>query len=157
MTSTASTVGIVQDALVSRIDARVADLGDIKVAGVWPGPQAKKEMLFLGETRWEDYDIASIKGGRKQRDERYEIDFELWVLAESGSPSDPSTTRDRAFDILEKAEDDLALDPNIGLGNAVQWVTIRPKSAEPRVLKGDGAKGWFYLIKGAFIAHARLY
>lgn len=153
--STTSTVPVVIDTLVAGIGAVMADLGqpDALVAQVWPGPDAKPHMLFLGTTTWEDYRIATVKAGRKQRDENYEIAFELWALGGEGTaPADPSAARDNAFAMLAAAEDVLADDPNIGLGNAVQWIEIRPKEAEPRTFE----KGWIYRITGAFVIHARL-
>lgn len=149
-----SVVPVVIDRLVADVGATmVGALEAVKVAQTWPGPDATREMLFLGKTTWNDYAIACIKSGRKQRDETAEIEFEVWVLGPEGTtPSNPGDTRDRAFGILSAAENVLADDPLLGLGSGVHWVEIKPREAEPREL----ANGWAYRVAGTFALSARL-
>lgn len=148
-TSTTSTVPEVIDSLL----ALLATDGRLPTFEAWPGPEASREMLVLGTVSWDDYRIATIKDGRQQRQEDFEIAFEVFVLGGAGtSPANPSAARARAFELLAVVEDILANDPKIGLGQSVQWVEIRPTEAEPRVFE----KGWAFRITGSLVGHARL-
>lgn len=120
----------------------------------WPGPGAEAEMLVLGTVTWEDYAIATIKSGRKHRQEDWSIAFELYVSGGEGTtPSSPTVAKDRAFELLAECEDLLADDVTAGTDHTiVQWVEIRLSTAEPRVFE----KGWAYRITGSFRARARL-
>lgn len=147
--STTSTVPEVIDSLL----ALLATDGRLAAFESWPGPEAAREMLVLGTVTWEDYRIATIKSGRKQRQEDFEIAFEVFVVGATGtSPAAPSPARARAFELLAVVEDMLADDPKIGVGQSVQWVEIRPSEAEPRVFE----KGWAFRITGSLVGHARL-
>ena len=153
--ATTSVVPTVIDRIVAAVTAEMTgSLADVKTAQAWPGPEAKRRMFLLGETTWPRYAIATIKAGRKQRDERFSIEFEAWVLGtKNTTPSNPGPARDEAFAMVAEAENVLADDPSIGLGNTVQWVQIQPKSAGPRQFEKGG---WAYRITGDFVALARL-
>lgn len=147
--ATVSTVPSVIDGLLARLTA-----AGLKPFEQWPGPDAAREMVVLGEVTWLDYAIASIKSGRKHRQEDYTIDFELFVFGTSGStPAAPKTARDRAFTLLALIESALADDVTAGTNHTVvQWVEARLRSAQPRVFE----KGWAFRVEGQFVAHARL-
>lgn len=155
--STSSTAPALIDATVTLMAAEMTELllTDVKTSQVWPGPDAQRRMFFLGETTWANYEIASIKAGRKQRDEAYEVEFEIWVLGDEGTtPSNPTATRTEAYAMLTGLENVGADDPNFGLAlGQIQWAQVRPKKAGPRQF----SKGWAYIITGAIVAHARLY
>lgn len=146
--STTSTVSATIDALLAAFQAA----GALPAFESWPGPgDAKPEMLVLGEVTWDDYAIATIKAGRKQRQENWSIGFELFVMGAPGTtPADPAPARVRAFALLAPIENVLADDPETTPD--VQWVEIRPTEAGPRVFE----KGWAYRIAGRFVARARL-
>lgn len=134
-------------------------LAGMRTAGLaafeqWPGPEAAKEMIVLGQVTWEDYVIATIKAGRKHRQEDWAVAFELYVAGADGTtPADPSTARNRAFTLLGEVEDLLAEDVTAGTDfTTVQWVEVRLTDAEPRVFE----KGWAYRVTGSFRARARL-
>lgn len=149
--ATTSTVPAVLDSLISAFSTALP--GTIATFEAWPGPDAAPEMVVLGEILWDDYVIATIKGGRKHRQEEWSVGFEVFVMGTAGStPADPSNARDRAFTLLSSLEDVLANDPRNALGNTVQWIEVKPTEAGPRVLE----KAWAYRVAGRIHTHARL-
>lgn len=147
--ATTSTVPTVIDALL----ARLATAG-VTAFESWPGPEAAREMLVLGEVDWDDYRVASIKPGRQQRQEDYAVAFELFVMGRAGTtPSVPKAARDRAFVILGLVEDVLATNWTLSTAAAtVQRVELRVVNGGPRVFE----KGWAWRIAGRFDVYARL-
>lgn len=148
--STTSTVPVVLDSLIA----------DLTAAGLptfesWPGTNAVPEMLVLGPVTWTDYVIATIKAGRKARQEDWNIEFELFVMGADGTTAaDCSPVRDRAFTLLTELEDYLADDVTAGTDFAtVQWVEVRPTAAGPRNFE----KAWAYRIAGQIVTRARLH
>ncbi len=153
--ATTSTVPAVIASLVTDLNAAFTGaLAGVKAYEAWPGPDAVPQMLVFGEITWEDYVIPTIKAGRKQRQEDWEVAFEVWVVGVDGtSPTTPAAARDKAFAILAAAENLLAADVTAGTDfNTVQWVQIRPKTAGPHTFE----KGWAYIITGVFVTAARL-
>lgn len=161
--ATTSTVPTVIDALLAAFNienypeeyqATYGGLAGVMTHEAWPGPDASAEMVVLGEVTWDEYRIATIKSGRKQRQENYAVGFEVFIMGAPGSkPTDPSTARDRALEVLAAIEDVLADDPTIGLAaGTVQRIELEPTEAGPRVFE----KGWAYRIAGRFNVHARL-
>lgn len=149
--STTSTVPAVLDAFLAAINQQMAGVTAFES---WPGPEATAEMVFLGEVTWDDYEIATIKAGRKQRDETWHVEFDLWVAGQGDTtPANPKPQRDRAFQILTAMENVLAVDPTAGSGFAtVQHVQIHPENGKPIRFEG----GWAWAIKGHITTHARL-
>lgn len=150
--ATTSTVPAVVASLLTALNANLP--AGTKAYESWPGPEAAKEMVIFGKVRWDDYAIATIKAGRKQRQENWALGFEVFVSGGAGtSPANPTAAKDRAFVLLTELEDFLAEDVTGGTDFAtVQWIDIRPLEAEPRVFE----KGWAYRISGEFLVHARL-
>lgn len=153
--ATTSTVPAVIDGLLEQAESASFE--------AWPGIEGAAtagRFLKLGEVTWTDGTeatrIATVKAGRKQRNEFYEIAFELFIMGAAGtSPSKPKAARDEAFAALAEYEDALAEDVTAGAEgrfSTVQWVEIHPTTAEPRVFE----RGWAYRIAGAFMVHARL-
>lgn len=141
------------------IDALLGITWPVAIFESWPGPEARPEMIVLGgdqgETvKWNGYAIATIKAGRKQRQEDYDLLFGIFVLGGTGTaPASPKAARDRAFEIFAGIEDSLATDVTIDTDFAtVQWAVSAPRTAAPRVFE----TGWMYRIEGAFEVHARL-
>src|SRR5690606_14065318 len=113
---TTTTVPQVLDAL---LDALNDTLTNARAFESWPGPEAQPRMIFFGQTTWDGYQITAVKTGRKQRQEVYETEFNIWVVpADGAEPSDPKASRDDAFSLLAEMEDILADDPAAGLGYA---------------------------------------
>lgn len=149
--ATTSTVTLVVPALVDVLNLALPT--GVRAFEAWPGPDADREMVVLGEVTWDEYEIASLKTGRQRRQEDWSVGYEVFVLGEVGtSPADPSAARARAFVLNAVIEDALADDPKLGLGTAVLWVQSRPGEAGPRVFE----KGWAYRVAGRVHVSARL-
>jgi hypothetical protein len=149
--TTTSTAPVVLDALLESLgDA----LSPVRVFESWPGPEAAAEMLFFAETEWDVYEIATIKAGRKARQEDYSIKFSLWKVGDDGtSPASPRASRERCYELFGLVEDVLAEDVTAGAGSeSVQWITVEPDEAKPVKFE----KGWAYALDGRFRVHARL-
>lgn len=148
---TTSTLPTVTDALLTLLNANLTTTTAFEA---WPGPDAAEEMVVLGEADWDVYEIASIKAGRKHRQEVYGIGWEIFVMGAPGTtPANPKPARDRAFVLMAELEDALADDPRAGLAaSVVQRIECRPDTSGPRVFE----KGWGYRIAGQFVVHDRL-
>lgn len=146
---TTSSVPAVTDGLLAQLNE-----SQVPAFEVWPGPEAAREMVVLGDVDWDEYEIATIKAGRKWRDERYDLGFEIFVFGEPGTTAaDPTPARNRAYEIFASIEDDLATDVTADLGFAVvQWIQVNPRQAHPRQFEN----AWAYRISGVFAVFARL-
>jgi hypothetical protein len=147
--STTTTVPAVTDGLLAALQT-----GPVQVFESWPGPEAAPEMIVLGEVEWDSYEIATIKAGRKHRQEEYGIGFEVFVVgAEGTTPASPKAARPRGFEIFGDVEDVLADDVTGGTDfTTVQFIVSAPRTAGPRVFE----RGWAYRVAGVFQVRARL-
>lgn len=96
--------------------------GQVQVAYAWPGASTRDESVFLGrhpetaDIRLDaTSDIPTLKAGRKQRQENYDVEFTVWVFRPDLHPDDAKICHVRAFEILDDLEDELADDPQLGL------------------------------------------
>lgn len=128
--ATTSTLPAVKAQLVSRLTTLLATTGvggtPIPVTYAWPGTDARHEAVYLGRhpefvanplaaTGTIKADLASIKAGRKYRDESYDIEATIWSFRPELDAKDAATAEARAFVILGVLEDLLADTPQIGL------------------------------------------
>lgn len=150
--ATTSSVPTIIDALLEAFATNLP--GGVPVFEAWPGAEAKREMVHFGPVTWDDYTIATIKAGRQQRQENYDIEFFVYAAPVAGSsPSNPKATRDRAYTLLAALEDALADDPKPSADNvSIQHVQIRPRDTGVREFE----KSWFYGISGSIAVAARL-
>lgn len=148
---TTSTVPAVLDAFLTLVNGALADVTAFEQ---WPGAAAAPEMVVLGEVEWDDEYIATVKAGRKQRQEDWSVEFEVFIFHTPGTvPDDPKPARDRAFAVLADIEDVCANDPKLGLdAGTVQYAGLRPTSAGPRKFE----KAWAYRIAARLYVSARL-
>lgn len=145
---TTSSVPAVLDAFLDLVNL---SLDGVTAYEQWPGPSAAPEMVVLGEIEWDNEEIATIKAGRKQRQEDWAVEFEVFVFHTPGTvPDDPKPARDRAYAIFAEIEDVCANDPKLGVG--IQYAGLRPTSAGPRKFE----KGWAYRIACRLYVFARL-
>jgi len=149
---TTSTVPVVIPALLSALNAALPS--GVTAFEVWPGPEAAPEMVVLGDIEWDNYAIATIKSGRKQRQEDWSVGFDVFVFGTDGtSPANPGPARVRAFELQAAIEDVLADDPHLGLATGtVQRIELRPTTADTRHFE----KGWAFWVAGRIDVHARL-
>lgn len=148
--STTSVVPAVLDGLLAAIEASAFPFPAYEA---WPGPDAAPKMFFFGEFEWDEYRIPTLKDGRRQRQEDFDISWELWIATGESSPTNIKTQRDEAFEALGEIEGVLAEDPTGGTDFAsVQHVQLR--------LERGGAfkfeRGWFYRLAGTVHVEARL-
>lgn len=147
---TTSSVPAVTDAVLDVLTEAL----DVKVFEAYPGSNALNELVFLGGVEWDGYDIATIKAGRKARQEDYRLEFAIWVVWDMGtSPGVPKASRDRAFEVFGQIEDAFAEDPSMGEGyESVQWSIPVPTEAGAIAFE----RGHAYQVKGEIEVHARL-
>lgn len=152
--ATTSTVPTALDELLADLTAAMTGPNaGVNVWEAWPGPSATGEMVVLGEVTWDEYKIATIKAGRKYRDEEFAVAFQIAVFGAAGTtPANPKPERDRAFAILAACENVLANDPTLGAAGAFQWLEIRPSSGQPVIYE----KSWAWRIAGTFTGRARI-
>lgn len=160
--SSSSTLPQVKAQLVTLLTAALATSGasggQIPVQYAWT-PDAEDEMVFLGR-RDEDgptwtsrltHDIATIKAGRKHRDETYTVEVTVWTYRHDVAPSDANEVDERAFELVEEVENVLANDPRLGL-DAIQWAKVAEINAVGRAFSG----GWVVEAVIAIEVRARL-
>lgn len=149
---TTSVAPAVLDALLTLVNATFEE--PVKAFETWPGFKSGAQMLVLGEVEWSNYEIATVKAGRKQRQENFDIGWEIYVLGQAGTtPANAGPARSRAFELLEVIEDLAANDVTAGLtGIRVQHIQLRPGEASARKFN----EGWGYRIAGSWAIDARL-
>lgn len=95
-----------RQALVSQLALR-AGLAGVQVSYAWPGDATARETLFTDNASG-DIDIASLRGGRKMRNE--ESTFSVVIRVE-GPGADQATVDTRALTLGKEVEDLLADSP----------------------------------------------
>lgn len=143
-----STLPAVKAQLVTLLSSALASSGvsggAVPVQYAWT-PDAEDEMVFLGR-RDEDgptwvsrmtHDIATIKAGRKHRDENYTVELTVWTYRPDVAPSEANEVDARAFELVEEVENVLADDPRLGL-DSIQWAKVAEINAVGRAISG----GW---------------
>ena len=144
-----STVPTVRAQLVTRLAAR-AGLAGVQVSQYHPGDQVQPEAIFTGKVTGR-HDISSIKAGRKNRDETYDLDVVVSVLGSTDGKLETAETR--AFALLAEIEGELADDPRIGLApTVVNW--CKAGDFEESATRTD--QGPLFEIKMAMEVVARL-
>lgn len=127
--ATVSTIPTVWARLVTLMESNVPS--GVDVSYTWSGNETEPEAAFLGHhpefrdilTR-DDQVIPTIKAGRKERREDYEVPLTVWVFRPDLSADDAKTCHERAFAIFAEIEDFLADDPALGLSPSIHWCRI---------------------------------
>lgn len=151
MVTSVSTVPAVQRAFVTAVDAEVPT--GVSVHRAWPGPDATPKMVFLTDVDWQFTEEAAIKAGRRFRNESYDANFEVWVLAESASPITAGDTLDELFTIYNAVEEAV-----VKAGSTVQAVdglvsvTCSPSLVDVVTFN----KGWGAAMRARLSVTARL-
>lgn len=132
---TTSTIVTVKTQLVVLAAAALVDAGvdgaPVPVSYAWPGPETGAEHVFLGrhpeldDIRLDaDQEIPTIKAGRKQRQENYDVQMTVWTFRPDLDPIDARECEARAFDLVARLENVLADDVQIGLPDVVQYCRV---------------------------------
>lgn len=138
------------------------DGGAVNVYYCWPGAvlQGKEEAVFGGTWPQQDnaatlldidFEIPTLKAGRKQREETYEFPFTVWTFRPDTDPTTPEVCHVRAFEIMDDLEDEFADDPQIGL-SSIQWAVL----SEIRQMLFPYESGWACTLEATVNVQARL-
>lgn len=144
--ATTSTVPTARAALVT---ALTAALPETQIAWSHPGDAREPESIYLGEARI-DSEVATIRAGRKKRQERYTIDVLIDVAADGPTGQDAS---ERAFVLLGELEDILADDPSLGLPQPF-WAALGATTEIP--FFDEARRGFGSLLRVGVNCEARL-
>lgn len=154
--ATTSSLPSVKAALLALLTTEFSGT-DVSVSYAWTGanlPQA----VYLGRREdvptWTsviDSDIATIKAGRKWRDENYTIELTAETWRSDVRPEDAAEVDAQAFTFIAEVEDVLANDPKLGL-TSIQWAKVRTIEVTGRV---DGS-GWVVVALITLEVRARL-
>lgn len=107
-------------ALITLLAAR-AGLSGVQVTFGWPGDdRAKKERIFTGRS-YADQEQASLRAGRRFRDETGNFDLVIQVESVGGSISDAET---RILAIGQEVEECVADNKTLGGVSGLNWAVI---------------------------------
>lgn len=110
---------IVRAALIALIADRPA-MADVLVTHVWQGNGDEQEHVYLGATS-ATYDYATIRSGRRTRDE----DYTVQVIIDVADPTDwGPASETRAFALAADVESMLADDPTVGLSASMPTLRV---------------------------------
>lgn len=134
---TTSTVTDFKTAVVAALAAR-PELNGVQVSYAWPGPQTRSEAIFFSESLSGDSTVPTIKAGRKQREESYDLEIVVWVFHNAGTAATAAQSAEvRAFELMQSVDDYLADDPRAGL-TTIQWARLG--AFDSQLAPSD--KGW---------------
>lgn len=163
--ATSSTLPAVKAALVDLLSTALAtssvDGGQVPVFYAWQ-PDVTDESVFLGrplfsadETIVSDSTIESnvptIKAGRKQRQEEYEIEGTAWSFRGDLTPSAAAQAELRGFELADAVDDVLADDPTLGL-TSIQYAVLARRQAQIRAY----GSGWVSVVFFTVAVKSRL-
>lgn len=149
--STTSTVTDFKSALIAALAAR-PDMTGVQVVYSWPGPTTRPEAVFFGESLSGESEIPTIKAGRKQRSETYELEIVCWVFLTASTPTTGAQEAEaRAFELMQSVDDLLADDPQVGV-QFVQWARLGNFES----LLAPVEKGWACALSRKINVQARL-
>lgn len=164
--SQTSTLPQVKARMVTLFTAALAtankDSGPVPVTYAWPGSDGEAEAVYLG--RHPDFvanplaasrditsGLATIKAGRKSRDEVYDVEATVWSFRPELDPNSAATAEAQGFAILARLEDVLADDPKIGL-TTIQHAVL----GDVGVAVIPFQKGWASVLIPTITVTARL-
>jgi len=97
----------------------------------WPGPSTPPRCVFLGRHPELDdiridgqSEIPTIKAGRKQRQETYQVPITVFSFRPDLDPSGAALCESDAFDIASHVEDVMADNVTLGLSPGVHRVSV---------------------------------
>lgn len=126
--ATTSTVPLVKDTLLALLRAR-AGLAEVQVERADPVGKRKKDLIYLGDVRGRQ-EIASIRAGRKSRNETYELEVVCYAEVRGRNVA-TSDAEDRVFALFAEVQDQVADDPQLGLvEDGVAWTTVQDFSLD---------------------------
>lgn len=159
---TNTTITTVKKRLVTVLTTALAtasrDGGQLQVFYSWPGPQCPEEAVFLGphpetaDIRIDvDNEIPTIKAGRKQGQETYDVIVTSWQFRPDLSADGAETCEVRAEDVYDLIYDEMVDDVTIGL-SGIQRVEVT--GVESTLFPFQS--GWACEWRTTVTVHARL-
>lgn len=146
---TTSAIATARDALVTALDAEATLTGNVHYA--WEGVVMEKpEAVWIDQVSDWTSEIASIKAGRKHRNEQFTFQLVINVVTQ-GVAGSAQTCFERAVTLHAAVEDALADDVQAGT-TAVQWLHV--EGVEANLLPYE--KGWLAQLVVDVTGHARL-
>lgn len=160
---TSSTVPLVKSRLVVLFREGLDDAhrtgGQLPVDYAWPGPDTSDEHVFLGrhpeldDIRVPvDHDIPTLKAGRHQRQETYQVPLTIWTFRPELRVDLAEECERRGFEILALIENVLAADAQLGIGPQVQSCQLDNFTSTLFPFKA----GWACELLGGLEVRARL-
>lgn len=148
--TTVSTVSAVQAAFVTAAATEVPS--GVTVWRTWPGQRATQRMVFFTDVDWASTEDATMKAGRRYRDESYDANFEIWHLV-SGDSEGGATAIDDVLAIYNACEEVVVKSGSTVRSVAgVINVTCEPVRLEP--IEVD--TGWGVVMTARLSVTARL-
>jgi hypothetical protein len=141
-----STVPAVRARLVALLEAA---LPDAQISYGHPGDTMDRETIFLGQARG-SHSLATVRSGRRTRDEEYTID--VWVATTAVGPT-PQEASERAWTLAAELEDVCADDATLGLPG-VLWARIDDWQDTPTF--DDERRGWATTLRIGVAVRSRL-
>lgn len=142
---TVSTIPGVKTELLRLLQAEPA-LANVGITYSPPRELKRASIYFTGTTF--THALATIRSGRKNRDELYTLRLEI---AACGPGQASPSAEARAFELLETIENVLADNPNLG-GELIEWAELSECTAG----LDENLEGWSGLIRIGIECHARL-
>lgn len=108
-----------------------------------------KEGIFIGGVEDGTHEFATMRAGRKTRNERYLLKINIRTKRDGAEPVD---AEERAFELLSEIEDILSEDPRIGLDEP----TLRVHLSEFDMDSFTEDPGWACMIVAKLLVEVRL-
>lgn len=136
--ATTTTVPAVKAALVTLLTAEINDTSVQVMHGRSQDNLVKKrQVVVVGSVSYAS-EIANIKAGRKQRDERYSVEVIFLVAKPRGAPEDAETA---VWGLFNALEDVLADDTSLGAIDGLVWAALGSVEADVAMEK-EGPVAW---------------
>lgn len=137
----------VTEALITQVRAHASLVG-VAVEPGWPGDQAGSETVWVDDLDG-DINIPTSNAGRKQRDDKFRIPFEVRVVGKVSLDA----TMTRLAEIVAALEDVLANSPTLSDTDGVVAAQVTEERMTSADLKGLGHVGFAEVVVSV---HARL-
>lgn len=148
MPALTTTVPTARAALHNLIAAAPA-LAGVQVSYSHPGDAVETDTVYLGDARGRQ-EPATIRAGRRSRDEEYTID--VWVETTVDGPS-AADADVRVWALAAAVEDVVANDASLGLAQPF-WAGITEK--DQRLGFDEDRRGWACRVRLGVLCKARL-
>lgn len=109
------TVPVFYEALLTRLRAR-PNLAGVQVEDAWPGEATSQRLIWFGDARTVEKEVATARATTKRRSEVYDVDVTCEAVVPGGTARD---ARDAVLALAREVEDLLAEKPRLDQG--IHW------------------------------------